>query len=265
MWGSRNVWGASEKLRKRGWQYHSLPSLKQKQQWPPGTKPQDQGHPVSSPRQTEGSSLKGANGGKPTPLYNRYEALDVEGQSIDGVDNGPSIPEVLSKTEKPTSPYQDPCHKEEKADYSWFPLRGTEGAIRWTDPLLREVCCLLETRVKDITRKPHLVQPLGYYPLLLWCFAGAHAVCESDRVMPIPSQNEELGSKTWVVAFHPVFNSEHSLKLTLPVVSVLIVKKSIEKCCLGFSRAFVPLRIAEEIVKYSLNLSICFLYATCLM
>ncbi|KAK4831411.1 hypothetical protein QYF61_017542 [Mycteria americana] len=36
------------------------------------------------------------------PLYNRYEALDVEGQSMDDVDDGPSTPEVLPGSERPT-------------------------------------------------------------------------------------------------------------------------------------------------------------------
>ena len=33
------------------------------------------------------------------PLYNRYETLDVEGPSADVVHDGPSIPEVLPRSE----------------------------------------------------------------------------------------------------------------------------------------------------------------------
>jgi len=36
------------------------------------------------------------------PLYNRYKALDVEGQSMDDVDDGPSTPVVLPGIERPT-------------------------------------------------------------------------------------------------------------------------------------------------------------------
>ena len=67
------------------------------------------------PNRTEGSSSKEesewrqvhARGGKRTPslptwpsqvpLYNRYEALEVEGQSMEDVDDGPSIAEVLPR------------------------------------------------------------------------------------------------------------------------------------------------------------------------
>ncbi|KAK4830595.1 hypothetical protein QYF61_012021 [Mycteria americana] len=77
--------------------------------------------PGSSLRNAEGSSLKErsewrqvyAQGNRrplslPTspsqlPLYNRYEALDVEGQSKDDVDDSPSTPEVLPRSERPTS------------------------------------------------------------------------------------------------------------------------------------------------------------------
>ena len=52
------------------------------------------------------------------PLYNRYEALDVEGQSIDDVDDGPSTPEVLPRSERPTPPYHDHLHEEDKTGYS---------------------------------------------------------------------------------------------------------------------------------------------------
>lgn len=47
-------------------------------------------------------------------------------------------------------------------------LSGTEGPLCWTDPLCREGCCLLAAWAEDIPGKAlGLVQPLGYYPLLL--------------------------------------------------------------------------------------------------
>lgn len=39
------------------------------------------------------------------PFYNRYKALGVEGQTIDDVDDGPSAPEVLLRSERFT-----PCN-----------------------------------------------------------------------------------------------------------------------------------------------------------
>ncbi|GAB0188521.1 pyruvate dehydrogenase protein X component, mitochondrial [Grus japonensis] len=111
----RSVRGAEKEI---DWWSHALPSLRQKQGQPPA-KNQDQGDPVSFPCQDEGSSLKERSewrqvhtqGGRQTsslptlpsqvPLYNRYEALDVEGQSMDDVDDGPSTPEVLPKSEDP--------------------------------------------------------------------------------------------------------------------------------------------------------------------
>ncbi|KAK4826358.1 hypothetical protein QYF61_007952 [Mycteria americana] len=101
------------------WWIHALPSLRQEQEQPPERK-QDQGDAVSSPHQAEDSSLKErsewrqvhARGGRRTPslpilpsqvfLYNRYEALDVEGQSMDDVDESPSTPEVLPGSGRPT-------------------------------------------------------------------------------------------------------------------------------------------------------------------
>ncbi|PKU43817.1 pyruvate dehydrogenase protein x mitochondrial- hypothetical protein [Limosa lapponica baueri] len=77
-------------------------------------KNQDQGDPVSSSYQAEGSNLKKRTEGKQTgslptsasqvSLYNSYEALDVEGQSIGDVDDGPATPEVLPRSERHT-PY----------------------------------------------------------------------------------------------------------------------------------------------------------------
>lgn len=78
--------------------------------WHPPDNTQDQADPVSSPLQTEGSSLNKrserrqghAQGSRRTPslpislsqvpLYNRYKALDMEGQSMEDVDDGQSTP-----------------------------------------------------------------------------------------------------------------------------------------------------------------------------
>jgi len=35
------------------------------------------------------------------PLHKRYEALDVEALSMDDMDDGPSTPEVLPRSERP--------------------------------------------------------------------------------------------------------------------------------------------------------------------
>ncbi|GAB0209336.1 hypothetical protein GRJ2_003399300 [Grus japonensis] len=101
------------------WCSQALPSLRQKQGQTPD-KTQDQGDPVSFPCQDEGSSLKErsewrqihARGSRQTsslptspsqvPLYNRYEALAVEGQLMDDVDDGPSTPEMSPRSERPT-------------------------------------------------------------------------------------------------------------------------------------------------------------------
>ena len=106
--------------REREWWNCALPSLRLKQEQPPENT-QDPGAPVSSPCQAEGSTLKErrerwrqghAWGGRRTPslptlpshvlLYCRSGALDVEGQSVGGVDDGPSTPEVLPRSESPT-------------------------------------------------------------------------------------------------------------------------------------------------------------------
>jgi len=47
-------------------------------------------------------------------------------------------------------------------------LRGTEGSICRPDPSHREICCLPGAQVRDVVKKlPGLVQPSGYYPLLV--------------------------------------------------------------------------------------------------
>ena len=98
------------------WWNHVLPSLRQKQEQPQEKK-QDQGDPVLSSHQTEDSSLKERSEWKQVHIWDSrqtpflttspsqvplYEALNVEDQSMDDVDDGPSTPEVLQRSERPT-------------------------------------------------------------------------------------------------------------------------------------------------------------------
>lgn len=84
----------------------------------------------------------------------------VEGKSVDGTDNVPPTSEALPRSERP-----NPCVRttfvRKKLCVTGSGdslLRVTEGPVRWTDPPLREVCCLPGACVKDITRKlPSLV------------------------------------------------------------------------------------------------------------
>ena len=103
------------------------------------------------------------------PLHNRYEALEVEGQSMEDGDDSLSTPEVSPRSERTSCINTTPTRKRR-----WVIvvgdslLRGTEGLICRMYPPLREVCCLPEARVKDVTRiLPSLVRPSDYYPLLL--------------------------------------------------------------------------------------------------
>jgi len=63
-------------------------------------------------------------------------------------------------------------------------LRGTEGPMCWADPPHKEFCCLPGAWVRDMTRKlPSLVQPLDYYPLLLFHVVGDEVAVCSPRVI----------------------------------------------------------------------------------
>jgi len=84
-------------------------------------KPRHQGDPVSYLCQAENNSLKEksewrevyAQGSRRTtsfltspsqvPLYNRYKVLDVEGQSMDNIDDSPPTLEVSPRSERPTT------------------------------------------------------------------------------------------------------------------------------------------------------------------
>ena len=67
----------------------------------------------------------------------------MEGQSVDDVDDGPSTPEVLPRSERPI-PYITTTLTRKKRQLLVVGdclLRGTEAPIGQTDPPLREVYC----------------------------------------------------------------------------------------------------------------------------
>ncbi|KAK4806799.1 hypothetical protein QYF61_005595 [Mycteria americana] len=122
----------------------------------------------------------------PVPLHNRYEALEVEGQSVEDGDDSLSTPEVSPRSEERTSRLTTTSTRKKRRVIVVGDslLRGTEGPICRTDPPLREVCCLPGARVKDITRiLPSLVRPSDYYPLLLFHVGGDEAATRSPRVI----------------------------------------------------------------------------------
>ncbi|KAK4832349.1 hypothetical protein QYF61_021878 [Mycteria americana] len=136
----------------------------------------------------------------PVPLHNRYEALEVEGQSVEDGDDSLSRPEVLPRSEERTSRLTTTSTRKKRRVIvvgDSF-LKGTEGPICRTDPPLREVCCLPGARVKDVTRVlPSLVRPLDYYPLLLFPVGGDEAATRSPRV--IKRDFRALGQLLWAV------------------------------------------------------------------
>ena len=120
------------------------------------------------------------------PLYNRYEALEGEGQSMEDGDDSLSTPEVSPRSEECTSRINTTSTRKKRQVIAVGDslLRGTEGPICQTDPPLREVCCLPGARVKDVTRiLPSLVRPSDYYPLLLFHVGGDEAATQSPRAI----------------------------------------------------------------------------------
>ncbi|KAK4810556.1 hypothetical protein QYF61_004519 [Mycteria americana] len=87
-------------------------------------------------------------------LYNRYEALEVAGQSMEDGDDSPSTPEVSPRSEERTSCINTTSTRKRRRVIVVGDslLKGTEGPICRTEPLLREVCCLPGARVKDVMR-----------------------------------------------------------------------------------------------------------------
>lgn len=68
----------------------------------------------------------------------------MEGQSTDDVDDGLSTSEVFPRAERPTPRIMTTSMRKKRLVIVVGDslLRGTEGPICWTDPLLGEVCCL---------------------------------------------------------------------------------------------------------------------------
>ncbi|KAK4815791.1 hypothetical protein QYF61_007231 [Mycteria americana] len=134
------------------------------------------------------------------PLHNRYEALEVAGQSVEDGDDSPSTPEVSPRSEERTSRLTTTFTRKKRRVIvvgDSF-LKGTEGPICRTDPPLREVCCLPGARVRDVTRVlPSLVRPSDYYPLLLFHVGGDEAATRSTRV--IKRDLRALGRLWWAV------------------------------------------------------------------
>ncbi|KAK4810710.1 LOW QUALITY PROTEIN: hypothetical protein QYF61_007684, partial [Mycteria americana] len=215
------LWEQVERLRsireaeKEAEKCHALPPLRQEeeQQQPP-VRTHDQGDPVSPHTHTRlkaAAQRRRVNGGKSTivvagegppcpPHLPRYEALEVEGQSMEDGDDSPSTPEVSPRSEERTSRTNTTSTRKRR----WVIvvgnslLRGTEGPICWMDPPLREVCCLPGARVKDITRiLPSLVRPSDYYPLLLFHVGGDEAATRSPRA--IKRDFRALGQLLWAV------------------------------------------------------------------
>ncbi|KAK4813363.1 hypothetical protein QYF61_003562 [Mycteria americana] len=140
------------------WWCHALSPLRQEQeqQQPPA-------EGSSSKEESEWRRVH-AHGGRRTPslptsppqvpLYNRYEALEVEGQEMEYGDDSLSTPEVSPRSEERTSCINTTStRKRRRVIVVGDPLlKGTEGPICRMDPPLREVCCLPGARVKDVTR-----------------------------------------------------------------------------------------------------------------
>jgi len=93
-----------------------------------------------------------------------------------------SSSEVSSRLSQPTSCVKTgPIKKKRQFDVIGDSLlRGTEGPICRSDPLLRELCCLLRAWAKDVKRKiPTLVQPSDYYPFLF--FSGRQQQSDNEN------------------------------------------------------------------------------------
>ncbi|KAK4830603.1 hypothetical protein QYF61_012029 [Mycteria americana] len=194
------------------WWCHALPPLRQEQeQQQPPVRTHDQGDPLSplptrlkaaaQRRRVNGgeSTLVAAGEGPPCPPHTpRYEALEVEGQSMEDGDNSLSTPEVSPRSEERTSRINTTSTRKRRRVIVVGDslLRGTEGPICWMDPPLREVCCLPGARVRDVTRiLPSLVRPSDYYPLLLFHVGGDDTATRSPRA--IKRDFRALGRLLW--------------------------------------------------------------------
>ena len=191
--------GIGEYEREIDWWSHTLSSLRPRQ---PMGAPQEAEDPLPSCHQVEGEDLRDKGEWKQVPawgsrripsqppslsqfpLYNRYGALELEGQVNENVSEGPSrgLPRVSQST---------PClltasvkKKRRVIVIGESLLRGTEGPICQLGASHREVCCPPGARIRDVTGKlPGLVQPSDYYPLLVMQVGSDEVAERSPKVM----------------------------------------------------------------------------------
>lgn len=136
--GVESLRSIMEVEKEKDWWDKALVSLRLER--PPPTN-QDQESPLTSSQLTEDSRSREAGGWKPVhtqgsrqnipwlfpltpipvppnvPLYNRYAALEVEGQTMANVNEGPSAPstsQVLTQSERPTGCITTASTREEK-------------------------------------------------------------------------------------------------------------------------------------------------------
>lgn len=110
------------------------------------------------------------------PLHNRYDALGLK--KGDGVNNNSGNSQDPGKGTAKGGPanhmYKKQCHRKKRNEQRVLvighcSLRGTEALICHPDSILREVCCLPEACIHDITKRIlSLVKPEDYHPFLLF-------------------------------------------------------------------------------------------------
>jgi len=187
------LWSIQECESEIDWWSRTLPSLRPRQQ---EAAPRKTENPLPSCHRAERGDLRDggewkrvpARGGKripswppslaQLPLSNRYGALECEGPTNEDAGEDPSrvFPGMSQSAPCITTAWAK--KKKEIIIIGDSLLRGTEGPICRPDPAHREVCCLPRTRVRDVARKlPGLVQPSGYYPLLVMR-VGRDAIAE---------------------------------------------------------------------------------------
>ncbi|XP_066848127.1 uncharacterized protein [Anser cygnoides] len=119
------------------------------------------------------------------PLCNRYEALEHHSQNNE-VDESPSQLERVSKARQLTPCIATSSVKKDRRVIVMGVslLKGTEGPMCRPDPTHSEVCCLPGARVRDLAKKVKcLVQPTGYYPLLVFQAGNDEVTMRSPRAI----------------------------------------------------------------------------------
>lgn len=108
------------------------------------------------------------------PYNNRYEALELDGQVNDDVDEGLSTLEGSLRESQPILCNMTTLITKEIGVVIGDSLpKGTKGPVYQPDATIRDNCCLPGAKVKDITRKvTSMVWPSGYFPLLFFCIAS---------------------------------------------------------------------------------------------